>query len=323
MVRPPRIDQLLFKGTHNSYDAIHVVAPERQVDDFGVWALELDFSVLQGVAFIGHDGLGQGPDGDAVFEYAGSYRLRDYLMALHSTEAFSYRPLMTFFDYHGRSDVDNNWGEDLPLVDVAEILGAELTAVFPGQVFGPQRLQQAGGVLPPARDLAGWVLAWGPGGTPNHPLVFGDTTSPFAATYVEGCGAPRDGSGNPLPFRTLAGPQASRVWRLDNFTDEWTFRFGAPPNPIVVESASPDQTLVPPCDPDANPLSIGREGTRLFPFSTLVDAVDAARQPLRYSDGQTFTDLLIGAGFTILAAPGTYGDPFLVDFPLSIRARAS
>ena len=45
------IDQLIFKGTHNSYAnrgrqapwMNH--APAKQIDDFGVWSIELDYSI--------------------------------------------------------------------------------------------------------------------------------------------------------------------------------------------------------------------------------------------------------------------------------------
>jgi hypothetical protein len=60
------IDRLSFKGTHNSYNCGSGDEPRMhhsltaQIDDFGVWALELDFSVVRFdgrlVTGVGHDG---------------------------------------------------------------------------------------------------------------------------------------------------------------------------------------------------------------------------------------------------------------------------
>ena len=59
---PVPVDQLIFKGTHNSYVCSKGIPPEEQIDHFGVWAIELDFSIkeIDGVfqAIVGHDDVG-------------------------------------------------------------------------------------------------------------------------------------------------------------------------------------------------------------------------------------------------------------------------
>ena len=65
-----RIGSLILKGTHNSYQC-HGDPPNMghlvnvQMDDFGVWGIELDIGFIrqadgQIVAVIGHDGPGDG-----------------------------------------------------------------------------------------------------------------------------------------------------------------------------------------------------------------------------------------------------------------------
>src|SRR5690606_15051367 len=88
------IDQLIFKGTHNSYACgggdlpwmNH--PPDKQIDDFGVWALELDYSLVTEhggpVPVVGHDREGDGCWG---------YYLTDYLRAVRRARALRYRPV--------------------------------------------------------------------------------------------------------------------------------------------------------------------------------------------------------------------------------------
>src|SRR6187397_1947053 len=64
----PTLDQLILKGTHNSYSCLGGDSPSMfhppaaQVDDFGVWALEFDIGAIPeegGSAIaIGHDRVG-------------------------------------------------------------------------------------------------------------------------------------------------------------------------------------------------------------------------------------------------------------------------
>src|SRR5215510_2213468 len=65
---PLAVQNLIFKGTHNSYQCHFDTPcmnhpPHIQIDDFGVWSLELDFSIIleadfQFRAVMGHTGPG-------------------------------------------------------------------------------------------------------------------------------------------------------------------------------------------------------------------------------------------------------------------------
>jgi hypothetical protein len=63
---PQPIDKLRFKGTHNFYDR-QGTRLQDQIDNFGVWAVESDFSVPseadpRRLAVVGHDGPGERND---------------------------------------------------------------------------------------------------------------------------------------------------------------------------------------------------------------------------------------------------------------------
>jgi hypothetical protein len=118
MVALPPLDALIFKGTHNSYDPRRRVPPWDQVNDYGVWAVELDYMIpapdlrrahdrglpqpIWGTdppaVVIGHDGPGNAADGAGAVFGGPHFLLRDYLAALAATEAFRFRPLLIFLD---------------------------------------------------------------------------------------------------------------------------------------------------------------------------------------------------------------------------------
>ena len=102
-----RLNDITIKGTHNSYDceedcplgsAVGVQMfhhPTFQVDDFGVWFIELDFSIIERNgsfhAYVGHDGTCG--NGCWTHESWGPY-LEDYFTRLANTRSFQYRPLI-------------------------------------------------------------------------------------------------------------------------------------------------------------------------------------------------------------------------------------
>ena len=61
-MRPIPIDRLVLKGTHNSYSCDKGIPLDQQLDDFGVWAIELDFGIKnlggQFRAIVGHSDAG-------------------------------------------------------------------------------------------------------------------------------------------------------------------------------------------------------------------------------------------------------------------------
>jgi hypothetical protein len=319
----PRLDQLLLKGSHNSYEANRGAALAAQVDDFGVWAVELDYGVVGGTLVVGHDGVGWGADDSPLLAPNGSYYFRDYLSELRHTEAFKYRPLLIYLDNKGR---ENEWGDDLADEDLVALLRNDFEAVFSrDQIFTPILLHERfNDEFPDAPALAGFVIPIDTNRTPTEEYeqfqVFPENQ--FHALAFRYCADPST-IFSAFPRREVDGSRREpvRVWRSNNITDEWTFEYGAPPNPLVVDPEARRGSFVPRCGGTDHAIILGPQGTRLLPDVTIADAVIRARQPISYSDdGRTFRNLIMGIGFTVLAAPGKYADPLRIDFRFTIRA---
>jgi hypothetical protein len=248
-----------------------------------------------------------------VLAPGGSYYLREYLIELRETEAFKYRPILIYLENKGHRSNDNRWGEDLSDDDLLALVEKDFE-VF-DNVLTPELL--GNGDLPPVSDLAGWAIPIDVGGglTPTGTFVFPENKFP-APNPPEDCGQPQGVRG-----RMIEDGASPRVWRLNNLTDDWTFSFGAPPNPLVVDPDAREETLVPRCGGEDVARRARRQGTRLLPVASVADAVSRARETISYSEnGTNFTDLMMGIGFTALVAPGTYRERLHINFSFTIRA---
>ena len=99
--RCPPITSLIFKGTHNSYDPRRLVTPLCQVEDFGAWAIELDYLSPEGSAdlYVGHDGPCHPADCDADAGILGPATLADQLADLAVAPSLQYRPLFLYLEF--------------------------------------------------------------------------------------------------------------------------------------------------------------------------------------------------------------------------------
>lgn len=82
-----RLNQIQFKATHNSYQRDHV--PVRQIDQYNVWEIELDFGVPRGSSefIVGHDCPQNEPNSPL-------YSLRDWVLSIKSATALEYHPII-------------------------------------------------------------------------------------------------------------------------------------------------------------------------------------------------------------------------------------
>jgi hypothetical protein len=343
----PTLEQLVLKGTHNSYDQRRKVTVAHQVEHYGAWAVELDYAVLWAErraeitasygrhdawfslpppCVIGHDGPGVcADDAGPVFSGGPDYLLRDVLAALAATEASAFRPLIIYLDKKewlaGLIRVDDPAYDDPAAL--SELVAGELNAVFGSRLFTHGELRAfrvAHDRFPTAVELAGRVMAiatTGPGGAflfhEGSPANLDDPGLLVEGPVDEGCGRPAA-----LPRIPSPPPQ---VWRTDNFSSRWTWDYAAPPNPLAVARTAPTADIVG-CSED--PDIIAREpavahGTRLVPYPSIAAA--AARAGGLLSSGGRGGPAQSGLGFTVLAAPGAYREAMRIDFPLTIRAR--
>ena len=340
---PLPIDQLLFKATHNSYDRGR--PPEQQIDDFGVWAIELDVSVPiengPSRLIVGHDRAGKalgdndlsGGDPQAKTR-EDRFRLEYYLTRLKNTLAKRYRPIFIFFEKKAWINWFPSPGQpprfdNVDYDDPARFLGLlenEL-AVFEDKIFGPSALEayqaKHAGQYPPVPELAGLIIPvliqYFNGGD----AFIGGTNMVF---HDGPCPAPIDGWGARCRgFNLRAGInddddcgkpndlESYNMYRLNNYQEDWTFEHVVPPNPLVVDFNGRSVTRVSGCDSDVD---VHEQGTCVFPYRTVAKAV--AR-----SEGRALSqpaDLRrAGYGWTLLIRPGNYREALTINVPLTLE----
>jgi hypothetical protein len=320
------IDTLVFKGTHNSYDCSHQYPLESQIDDFGVWAVELDWAVANAPAFwptscpavrsgllpvVGHDGPGDGACWHCSFG--------EFLEAMHDrSRALRYRPLFLYGDHQ-------DWDVTTPAVALS-MWWSELERVFGATnvVRLDDYLATHGGRYPTVPELAGKVVL------PPTPERSGDRAAAFAETFQRGCvdrmrveRAITTGTGLERPCSCpIDASLCCRVIRIDDFQWDWTFEYGVPPNPIVVDAAANpaiESRLCPTITGTVVGLlkeQVGGEhGTFRFPFKTLGAAVSRAKG-ITPMTGSVADPKRAGRGWTVILRPGNYPEALTITFPL-------
>jgi hypothetical protein len=313
-----RFDQLVLKGTHNSYASrdcdpmfggnhcpVMHNAPCEQIDDWGVWAIELDFGFVQlpgyddTVAFVGHNGW-EGCDTWADESWTGPLAL--YLKRIGETRALQYRPVVIKLDY-------KTWGIDRyddPNASGPAVESLLLKTFGADGVFGPGDLGAK--PWPTVRELSGKVIAFTCFGYSSR-KVFGKAPLP------EG-GKPGYTNLNQVMLGIQSG---SKIIFLDQYQVSWTFDYAVPPNPLFVSSNAPRLHSVrnqygkdcfywcgspPACSDPANQgetFEAYQEGTLRLPISHLTTALEKALP-----------------GWTLLIKPGVYEAP---DGPINQNVR--
>jgi hypothetical protein len=347
MATPPPLDALVFKGTHNSYDPRRRVPPWDQVNDYGVWAVELDYMIPapdlrrahdqglpqrvwdtkpQPALVIGHDGPGNAAD-DAGAVFGGPhFLLRDYLIALAATEAFRFRPLLVYLDRKeffvpGPQPFSLTPLHDREFHDQPQRLAPVIERTFmdvfgQNRLFGPAALAAARGLFPPVQELAGQVIPISNQPEPAGEFLFheGDSADERQSRLPVGPA----GEGCDEPGFIASGTQDApiAVYRLDNFSVNFSFSYAVPPNPLVVVPRTGPREVVG-CDIFEQTTVTSPQGTRLLPFPTLAAAVDRARGLPGGKAASRHRRARLG--FTVLATPGRYSEPLTIDFPLTIR----
>jgi hypothetical protein len=342
MQLPPTIDQLIFKGTHNSYQCIGECndlgicdldppymghPPSAQIDDFGVWAVELDFSatMVNGVprAVVGHD---RAHHGTCWF-----YFLREFLTDIRNAKALKYRPVFIYFDIH---DWDEGEIAGYSHEDKLRLAIDDVDRVFQGNYILLAKYVQDNSRYPSLQDIVGTAVIYFP-----QQQFLPDSSPPFRGTlrgtWADHCtnptaveksirtGDPADDTGGPC------GSEGCRVLRLDQYQSDWTFGYAVPPNPLVVDvTASPPWTVTHSdgdywqCDTHPGiDVSIGQvvheHGTYVYPYKTLGAAITRAEGTILETSIQR-DSFRAGYGWTVLLKPGQYHEPITIAIPLTL-----
>ena len=319
--RPQPVDRLVFKGTHNSYACRDQSppfmnhSPRVQIDDFGVWLLELDFGIVEdGRLMIGHDRAGDGAcSAPADIGWPQGLELQTWLEHIRNSAALRYRPLFLHLD---PKDF-----EELPVaLERVLDMGIQLVKrVFTDRVMLSTDIKRSDGSLRSVPELAGMVVL---------PFIPDSALDPNA--YEDGCtdwqiveAAIDHGTG--LEQDCAGG---CRLLRLDQYQADWTFEYGVPPNPIMVEPDAPRITVVADSTGDAwgcpggpSPTDVwrgqqvGRHGTFRFPFGTLGEAVQRAEGTTERGRADPRRS---GYGWTVLLGTGRYRERIRITIPLTL-----
>jgi hypothetical protein len=324
----------------------------QQIDDFGVWTIELDFGVIREngipIPVVGHDG-----PGDTVTCFGPQFpgwprtsHLVDFLRLVRNASALSYRPVFIYFE------VKEDWGD--ATLDYSSKLAVGVQAV--NQVFDgnfivlEQYLRDHSGHYPTVAETPGKAILYFPSpefprnNRPNDPRGTLPGTSADRCASAQGVdsaitrGMPFD------PTAANCGSRGCLVPRLDQYQADWTFEYGVPPNPLVVDlqaasnwtvtdSQGDDWSCVieipgptPNCDlfglratcDLSNNQTVHANGTYRFPYSTVGNAVRRAMGFVPSGRNET-RDLRTGFGWTVLIEPGIYSENLRIDIPLTLR----
>jgi hypothetical protein len=320
-VQPRPITDLVFKGTHNSYACIGQTLPlmghppDQQIDDFGVWSVELDFAVkmVDGElrAIVGHD--------DQDDSSCWGHFLRQYLEAIHAARSRPFRPILFVFDVKDWGDTDPNTARAVGIADLEIVFGAANVVVLNGEELDRH--------VPTVPELAGKAVLLA---SNRLPRGFEDEcTSREAVNQAITAGTGLEGGCPGIP---AVRPAGCRILGIDQYQADWTFEYGVPPNPIIVDATArppwtvTDVVALPPilqwrCD-NGDSWSgqvVHEQGTWRFPYRTLGTAVTRAHgtTPNGVND-----PLRSGFGWTVLLTPARYRETLTIDIPLRLEKRS-
>ena len=134
-------------------------------------------------------------------------------------------------------------------------------------------------------------------------------------------------TGVPILPRAWACEGGTRIPRLDQYQADWTFDYGVPPNPIVVDADAPEWTRVDDAEGGrwrfaeerSHGQVVGRHGTWRFPYRTLEEAVERARGITPITNGEP-DPRRAGVGWTVLLRPSAHHEAErAVELPLRIE----
>ena len=308
------IEDLIFKGTHNSYSCVRAGPlcvnhpPDQQIDDFGVWSLEIDFSLERHhgspVPVVGHDGPGHGS--------CWGYFLSEYIELVLQARALQFRPVFIYLESKRwkrsgrrpwRQPADNafafqeKWDAGIATLQRA---CADRLVLLDQWIFEHDR-------WPYPLELAGKVVLYEPNMRSANGRLVG-----LRGTHAAHCVTPElvesaIRTGLPLERNGAVCEGGARALRLNQYQADWTFAYGVPPNPLVVDGGAQSSTMVDDaqgkrwrCGGEvSHGEQVSEQGTYRFPFLTLEKAVARARGITLATNGHS-DPRRAGQGWTVL-----------------------
>jgi hypothetical protein len=300
--------------------------PNVQIDDFGVWAVELDVGVEldRETVAVGHDGPGNG-----TCSGWGGKNLIEYLVAIRNTLAMHHRPVFLYLEPKS--------GDDWPTLDPNEcndrVQKFELALRAVKQVFGENVIElykfvdEHNGGYPTVPEMAGKAIIYfpAPDYSSDNPDAVCRGNAPLKPTLL-------GFDGDDCQSRGVVQQQRAQIFRVDQYQADWTFDYGVPPNPLIVDSMAQPPYPAPSASGDtwdcengdvSHGEIVGEQGTWQFPFKTIGRAVTRAEgttPPRQVGEGIRLRESTrAGVGWIVLIKPGTYLESFKIDTPLTLQ----
>ncbi len=303
--------------------------PNVQLDAFGVWGVEIDVGVVIdsptgiAVAVVGHDRPGDGICPGLPTD------LIPLLVTIRDTAAMRYRPVFIYFEIKDGGDWTDFYtsnrcidhGLKRPLVIQA------MEQVFPGKFIDLyEYLGDNNGRYPTVPEMAGRAIIYYP-----KPEFTEDGEPPDISPDACRGNPPFTGTLESRSFDECTSNEVIRqlppqVFRVDQYQADWTFDYGVPPNPLVVDSNAQPPYTAPAseghdwgsCDNGdvAYGEVIAEQGTFSFPFRTVGRAVNRAQGTTPNGLRQQMRS---GFGWTALVRPGTYLESVRIDIRLTLK----
>lgn len=291
------LNQIQFKATHNSYQRDHV--PVRQIDQYNVWEIELDFGIPRGSSefVVGHDCPQNGPNSPL-------YSLKDWVLSIKSATALQYHPIILKLEAKTKDSSGpfgdwcwapiNQWGnwQERLFQELQNTIGLQnwfTSAEFNPSAGWPTVQQLAGKFIISLQDNNGnndvqnsnyffigdipQLMIW-----PPPPAEF----SPIK---------------NPSEFGRALKANTNRLIMDDGYKEPWSNVLVHPPFPSWV-------------DPLLRPQAGGQWGTILEPFQTVGYAINASWT----RNGEPTHQII-----NIFA--GNYSDKVTISTPAELRSK--
>lgn len=335
------LDQLVLKGTHNSYASesgdcfpfagcdntcpVMHNQPFEQMRDWNAWFIELDVSIIvdnsdNPVLLVGHDYAGH-----LTLPITFGLTLKDYLEKIRDKSVvFDYRPTIIYFNRKGGMD-DYKWGDAQykSAEDYGPVLDNLLVQVFGSDhIFGPKKLSTNGLNWPTVPALAGSIIPYTDDYQSEH--VFGaKQTLFFYSNPCSGCQFhyfeteifPRWYSDGSTDLTTTINKIAAgnKIIARDDYQQDWTFNLLAPSNPVFVNNTIGQEPYFVTnelggewCDhfnDKGKTFTVNQHGTYRFPFDEIGESVNTAFP-----------------GWTLLIHTGNYPENLTINKPLVLKA---
>jgi hypothetical protein len=220
-------------------------------------------------------------------------------------------------------------GDDWPTLDPNEcadhVQKFELAMQAVKQVFGENVIElykfvdgQSG--YPTVPEVAGKAIIYfpAPDFSSDSPAAVCRGNAPLKPTLLGFVG-------DDCTSREVIQRQRAQVFRVDQYQADWTFEYGVPPSPLVVDwTAQPPWTVLDSegddWDCDNGDVWRGQvvheQGTYRFPYKKVISAVSRAERttPNGFRDPRR-----AGFGWAVLIKAGTYPEALTISFPLTLK----